>query len=395
MHDKAVCRFAKEEDGAQVQALWTQCFDDTSAFVEWYFQRYYQKENTLGIFADDTLLASAQMIPYTIALRGAEVPAAYIVGVDTLPEARNQGCASRLLLECLQTQRERGQAINLLMPFEGQFYYRYGWPFCYFHQQMEIKPQELRCAAHSWGHIRQVELLEAIPALQPIYNQFVQHYHGAVCRTIQQWQLLMEDAALEHTACYLLEKDGQAMGYCLWVPLRGKIFIREMAWCNAAAKAGLLHFLLEAVPAQQLLWLELPDEDELVFSLAAEKKKAVRYPFLMARIVDVAQCLRSIQYPQIDGRLLLYVKDDFARWNHGFFSVEVQQGRARVQPVASRRGIFADVRITIDGLSQLVLGARSAAQLKRQQLLQVKDDQAFQLLQQLWPPQSNYINEYY
>ena len=40
MHDKAVCRFAKEKDGAQVQALWTQCFDDTSAFVEWYFQRY-------------------------------------------------------------------------------------------------------------------------------------------------------------------------------------------------------------------------------------------------------------------------------------------------------------------------------------------------------------------
>ena len=60
MHDKAVCRFAKEKDGAQVQALWTQCFDDTSAFVEWYFQRYYQKENTLGIFAGDTLLASAQ-----------------------------------------------------------------------------------------------------------------------------------------------------------------------------------------------------------------------------------------------------------------------------------------------------------------------------------------------
>ena len=45
------------------------------------------------------------------------------------------------------------------------------------------------------------------------------------------------------------------------------------------------HLLMkEAVPAQQLLWLELPDEDELMFSLASEKKKAVRYPFLMARI---------------------------------------------------------------------------------------------------------------
>lgn len=395
MYEKAVCRFAEERDGTQVQALWKQCFDDTSAFVQWYFQRYYQKENTLGIFVGDTLLASAQMIPYTIALRGAEVPAAYIVGVDTLPEARNQGCARRLLLECLRTQRERGQTISLLMPFEGQFYYRYGWPFCYFHQRMEIHPQELRCAAREWGQIRQMELPEAVSVIQPIYNYFVQQYHGAVCRTDHQWQLIIEDAALEHTACYLLEQGGQAMGYCLWVPLRGKVFIREMAWRNAAAKAGLLHFLQECVPENQLLWLELPDDDELVFSLAAEKKKTVRYPFLMARIVDVVQCLSNIQYPKIDGRLLMYVKDDFAEWNRGFFLLNLQNGMAHVQSGVECDATGADMEITIDGLSQLILGARSAVQLTRQELLQVKDEEVLTLLQQLWPPQNNYINEYY
>ncbi len=53
------------------------------------------------------------------------------------------------------------------------------------------------------------------------------------------------------------------------------------------------------------------------------------------------------------------------------------------------------VAITIEGLSQLVMGTRSAGQLQRQDLLQVENDSALQLLEQLWPLKSTYINEYY
>ena len=128
--ESVVCRLADEKDTAQVQALWETCFDDTAAFVQWYFSRYYKSENTLGIFAGADLQASAQMIPYTIRLRDTALPCAYIVGVNTAPAARKKGYARTLLRECLLEQRKRKQHISLLMPFEGQFYYRYGWPFC-------------------------------------------------------------------------------------------------------------------------------------------------------------------------------------------------------------------------------------------------------------------------
>jgi predicted acetyltransferase len=54
----------------------------------------------------------------------------------------------------------------------------------------------------------------------------------------------------------------------------------------------------------------------------------------------------------------------------------------------------ADVQISIDGLSQLVMGARSAAQLQRQGVLQAKP-WTVEILQQLWPERQLYINEYY
>ncbi len=394
MSEEAHCRFAQPQDTAQVEALWRQCFDDTPQFVRWYFERYYQPQNTLGVFQDRILQASAQMIPYTIRLRGALLPCAYIVGVDTAPAARNKGYARRLLRACLEEQRRRKQPISLLMPFEGQFYYRYGWPFCYFHQQLELAPQELRCAAKPWGQLKQVDLSAARPVLARIYEQFIQPYDGAVCRTETGWQLLLEDAALEHTQCFLLEQQGQAVGYCLWTPLPGKILIREMAWCSAAAKAGLLDFLRQAVPPEQRLWLELPDDDSLVYQLAADKKAAVRYPFLMARIADVAQCLEALHYPDIAVQLKLAVEDGFAPWNDGVFAVTLAGGRATVASLPEAVKTAADAQITIDGLSQLVMGARSAGQLARQGILQA-EPQIGAILQQLWPTRQLYINEYY
>ena len=391
--ESVVCRLADEKDTAQVQALWETCFDDTAAFVQWYFSRYYKSENTLGIFAGADLQASAQMIPYTIQLRDTALPCAYIVGVDTAPAARKKGYARTLLRECLAEQRKRKQPISLLMPFEGQFYYRYGWPFCYFHQQMVLQPQELCCAAREWGNIRQIDLHDAQPQLAAVYAQFVRHYHGAVLRSEQQWQWLLEDAALDYTQCFLLEEDGQVQGYCLWTPLKGRIFIREMAWCNEQARAGLLWFLQEAVPEGQQLWLELPEDDALAGQLAVTKKAVVRYPFLMARIVDVAQCLEAIHYPAQNAQLVLAVTDNFADWNNGVYQLTITDGNGTVQQLTKDAAF--DMQITIDGLSQLVLSARSAAQLQRQDLLQLRNEQLLQLIHQLWPPQQTYINEYY
>ncbi len=403
MMDTVICRMAEEADSKQVQALWSRCFDDTPDFVEWYFAKYYRAENTLGIFEKDTLQASAQVIPYAIHLRQKVLECGYVVGVDTAPEARKKGYARRLLLECLKLQRRRNQPVSLLMPFEGQFYYRYGWPFCYFHQQIKIAPNELRCAAKPWGMIRQSELFEAIGDMQRIYQSFAGFYDGYVQRTAEQWQLLLEDAALEKTRCYLIEQDGQVAGYCLWTPVKDAVFIREMAWCHEKARAGLLQFLMEQVPNNQTLWLELPDDEELVYELAAAKTSVVRYPFLMARIVDVKQCLEYISYPEEQtAAFQMKVTDSFAPWNNGLFSVTVAGGQACVEKLLEAdieadieySSSGADVIITIEGLSQLVLGARSVRQLCRQGLL-CAEPAGQDMLQRLWPVQSLYINEYY
>ena len=404
MMETVICRMAEEADTGQVQALWSQCFDDTPAFVDWYFSRYYRPENTIGIFDSQKLLASAQVIPYHIRLRGKAMDCGYVAGVDTAPEARNRGYARRLLKECLEMQRRNRQPISLLMPFEGQFYYRYGYPFCYFHQQIKINPKELRCAAKPWGSVRETDAFAAIDDLQRIYQQFTAVYDGFVVRSRENWQLLLEDGLLDQTSCFLMEQDGRAEGYCFWTELEDTVLIREMAWCTENARGGMLQFLMDTMPGGKKLWLELPDDDILAYQLAAVKTSVVRYPFLMARIVDVKACLEAFCYPEeANTSFRMQVKDGFAAWNNGLFSVTFADGQASVDKlqeadtecrVSGADRSIIDINVTIEGLSQLVMGARSVLQLMLQGELEAESGVA-ELLQRLWPVQNLYINEYY
>ncbi len=402
---QVICRAVQKSEVTQMQQLWETCFDDTAEFVQWYFSHYWKPQNTIGIFASEMLQASAQVIPYELRVRGTDLSCGYVVGVNTAPEARNRGYAKGLLLECLRMQRARGQAISLLMPFEGQFYYRYGWQFCYFHQRIITNPNELRCTAKSWGTVREVDLFVVQPTLAQVYDAFVQRYHGTVNRTAEQWHSQLEDAELEHSQCFIIEDEvQQVQGYYLLTSLEGKYYVREMAWCHAQAKAGMLYHLMQCMPEGDKLWLELPENDSLKYQLATSKTDVILYPFLMARIVDVKQCLELLRYEICDTELVLRVQDDFAQWNTGSYYMAICDGKAKVRLITKDEkktlhasGVLA-VDCTIDGLSQLVMGTECAETLMYQGLLQCEDmiqTKVIQLLQRLWPQQRNYINEYY
>lgn len=82
----------------------------------------------------------------------------------------------------------------------------------------------------------------------------------------------------------------------------------------------------------------------------------------------------------------------------------IQDGMAQVQSIdedeyrhLTVEGIFA-VSLSIESLSQLIMGAESAENLMRYERLECDDTvryEVLQLLQKLWPVQNNYINEYY
>lgn len=393
MTDHVTLRNVTTADREEVKKLWIECFDDTPEFVQWYYQRYYRDSYGIGVFDGSRLLASAQVIPYRISLREKEIDTGYVVGVDTTKEARHRGYARMLLGECLKKQRMENRPISLLMPFEGQFYYRYGWPFCYFHQQIKVHPSELRCASCSYGTVREADPALERDALAEIYDCFISRYEGAVSRKKENWRNLLEDTALEESQYFLLEGTFGKEAYCICTKIENQWMIREFAWKNADAKAGMLWFLQHWKAEEEVLWLELPEDDALSEQLAVSKTAAVRYPFLMARIVDVKQCLEAFSYPNGNQRMGLKVTDLFAPWNHGVFYLELKNQKMTV--TKAKEDMPADAEISIEALSQLVMGFKGADRLVQEGSLKVEGKKSVETLMRLWPEKRTYINEYY
>lgn len=98
--------------------LWQDTFGDSDAFVRLFFTRVYRPQNALTTCRDGRLAAMLHIIPYALRIGHRTLPAAYICGVSTRPEARGQGLMTALMRRALRTMRRRGFALTTLIPAE-------------------------------------------------------------------------------------------------------------------------------------------------------------------------------------------------------------------------------------------------------------------------------------
>ena len=98
--------------------LWQDTFGDSDAFVRLFFTRVYRPQNALTTCRDGRLAAMLHIVPYRLRVGRRTLPAAYICGVSTRPEARGQGLMTALMRRALRTMRRRGFALTTLIPAE-------------------------------------------------------------------------------------------------------------------------------------------------------------------------------------------------------------------------------------------------------------------------------------
>lgn len=114
----------------QVMDLWRTSFDDSEEFIKLYFDRVYNKENTLVIEKNGQVVSSLQMLPYTMTYYGTEISVSYIYGACTLPSERGQGLMKQLFLQAFEKMKYYDVAITVVIPAEGwlfDFYRQLGY----------------------------------------------------------------------------------------------------------------------------------------------------------------------------------------------------------------------------------------------------------------------------
>ncbi len=384
-------RTAREEDRELVENLWAYCFEPREhPFFQWYFSRFCQMDNVLAGFEKGDLVCVTHLNPYTLRLRGRDVPVSYIVGLATHPAARRGGVGGKLLTAALQEMKQRGHYINILMPSKAGFYQPYGYEL-YCHQWRETMPMDmLRPLTDRDVRFGFVTSPDQWTVLAPVYEAYTQGLSGYALRNEASWRRHIEGQLAE--GCIAVVFDGEApVGYVFYQLGAPVVQCGEFVYTSYKGKRGLLNYLYNhRSQGESVQWTEAMRDQSYRF-YPDGKTGHETMPFMTGRIVDVCGALQNLSYPaDIEENLVFQVEDPLASWNNGTFSISVHGGTGKVAPCKE----VAAITVTVGALALLVFGTCSASELSYYGKIQ-GPAAALQQLDRLFPACQCYINEWY
>ena len=316
-------RFANNEDTNVVKEIWQKCFKDEEPFLSWNFERNYKSEDTIVFEQDGNIVSTLQMASCDISLWGERVSANYISGVATLSEFRNRGIAGMLTRRAFEVGIERGQAVSLLVPFNYNFYEKFGYKMCYKTVKATIKKENAPKLAT--GHKLKLCQIndETIAILQGIYKEFCKNLNGYVIRTDENFRLILEDVIDIFSGSLIVNKSetGDYNAYAICHFENGKLSIYEMAYTDyngyKAIMSGIWDMFNECVEAEINCPLSRCGE---LLTTGGYNDGSKIFPFAMARVLYVEKILNVLhRCGNIHEGASIGISDSIISINNGVF----------------------------------------------------------------------------
>lgn len=121
-------RISRPEDIPRQRELWQLAFGDDGAYVDNFYNAYYQPERVLLLEEDGVVQAMTAWFETTFAVPGqGRYRAAYLYAVATHPEARGRGLAGQLLAGADRIFREWDILAVTTVPAEPSLHRFFGW----------------------------------------------------------------------------------------------------------------------------------------------------------------------------------------------------------------------------------------------------------------------------
>jgi predicted acetyltransferase len=287
-----VIRLLEKSDIHDAKVLWKEAFNDSDAFIDWYFKNKVLPGHSLGMF-DGGLISVVHLIPYRVSVQGRPFESMFIAGAATAKHRQGEGLMRTLLLKALWLMKERRILITYLYPFKHSFYEKFGWTAYSY-----VYKKSTAAAKRSAKSI--VIETDDYRILNPIYRKMMSFFDGYVIRGQREWQWRLSELAADGGKTAVLVKNNEATAYMLYYGGKTAEII-EMVYMDEKDIHSLLAYVLGGGAKRA---------DYFIPALSGEHAEK----HAMARIVDARGLLAAFGAEDLMEEI--DITDDFAQWNN-------------------------------------------------------------------------------
>lgn len=338
---------------------------------------------------------------FTARVRGEWHAAGGVSAVACPPEFRRRGYVAELLDAVHAELRADGVAFAVLWPFEYDFYRRFGYAKTNDVYRTTVPPADLAdLGVEPTGEFRRLSADDSA-ALDAVHRKWATE-SLALRRTDGWWRHRVFRSWRNDPYVYGWSPDGDdgLDGYVVYAVDRDgddrTMVVRELAGVDAEAVDQLLRFCRDHDSQVEEVRLPGPAGPTLLDRLSDPRAVDVSVrPGPMLRAVDVPAAVESLAYPpdvddvgETGGPAVVGVSDPRAEGEREAFEVRVADGRATCRPTDA----VPDASLDVGAFSQLLVGARGAATLRRYGRLDA-DERTVERLDELWPTETVWLRE--
>ncbi|MBQ7757616.1 GNAT family N-acetyltransferase [Anaerotignum sp.] len=365
----ASVRVAKIEHKADFYRLWKVCFGDSDAFCDWFFENRFAPDYSVVLETDGEIASCMQAFPYTLRIRGKEIPGAMLCGVSTHPSHRKKGFMGQIFSYEMNHLREMGCVVAPHTPAVLPSYFSFG------HLPVaDAKYLECDCISDYETSVELVSVEEMEwNKLFPLYTRFAVKYSGIIQRTEADFLRKAADYAADGGKCAAYIKNGEWKGYAFYYQTEDTLLCVE-----AVAEEGYYHYLMEglfAIGKGLAFSAKLPPELYLSYPFAKLTRK-------QKGVMGLCKASALLKALELDIPYGIKINDHVVPENNGTFDFKGN--------IYASEPVF---EISAGHLLQVLVGYHTLNELRKE--IVIFDEEKFEVIDTLLPKQNCYIIDEY
>lgn len=229
--------YSRSEYIPELKNMWHRVFGDSQSYLNAFFDKVYEDQNTLVYVENEKVVSVLFMIPYRFTNKGIEQQIVYLYALATDPAFRGRKIMSKLIEKSIEISTERGYALSVLIPAEETlftYYRQFGFEACFEQVKVTKTLEDIRkelaenaFSIQEMSH-RKMELIRADAG--QIYAAYMQgsiFTPEGIVLSEEQNRFYIEELEKEGGQAYIFPMSDHRMGYVLLQLIGDSLHIYE------------------------------------------------------------------------------------------------------------------------------------------------------------------------